>query len=310
MSEVLSLTSSGVSPMHYGSLERTPSSWSKVAEKRVTDAVFLLDISTPSQMQRSSYQQSEQEYKPPTMEGMAWTSGEIPGAPKEALETAFQDREEHDGRGYPPNRDPHFATETLLQRRRRAAMELYDQMMAEGYYDNIRALPARQKEPRFKKERLRPLYKRASSSSSNTVLGDGVIGALTPATPGDNSETPFGENPPFFMRRDSSSGLLVPMPVKGKHVININGDTYNGPIKNSNIGGHRGQNSVKNGPTHDVEAQRLLGVPPGQNTHNKSNVDALLIIIFALLALICISFFVDLDVLLALLKMVNGKGST
>lgn len=119
-------------------------------------------------MQRSSSQQSEQEYNPPTTEGMVWTSGEIPGAPKEALETAFQDREDYDGRGYPPNRDPHFATETLLQRRRRATMELHDQMMAEGYYDYTRVLPARQKEPRFKKERLRPLYKRAPSSSSIT----------------------------------------------------------------------------------------------------------------------------------------------
>ena len=62
-----------------------------------------------------------------------------------------------------------------------------------------------------------------------------------------------------------------------------------------------------------AEAQRLLGQPHSSySVHSNSNAareNALLVFVFVLLAFTGISFYVDLDVLLALLKMLNGKGA-
>ncbi|KAF4597871.1 hypothetical protein EYR38_006263 [Pleurotus pulmonarius] len=303
MTEVLGLTSSSASPIEYGSLERTSSSWSKVAEKR-----NVVEAPVPTTRQPSFQKKcGEQGCEPRAAGGMS---------PEETPTAAFHLADEHEPTwsGYPPKHpDPEH-----LRQRRRASIQFQDQMREDPFESLLRSLSSKHKERKLKREARRPTPKRTLSgvSFAPDILADVTTEPLSPA---DDTETLFGKYLPLLMQMDSFSGPPLIMPPERKQtIIHINGaggggDTYHGRIANSNVGGHNGQNSVRNGPHHDVEAQRFLRHPHSSyslhSNPNSARENALLVFLFVLLAFTGISFFVDLDVLLALLKMLNGKGS-
>ncbi|KAF9497970.1 hypothetical protein BDN71DRAFT_1444037 [Pleurotus eryngii] len=300
MTEVLGLTSSSASTIKYGSLERTSSSWSKVAEKRGAAEAPITVTGQPSFQKESEEREDEPQVK-----------GEM--SPKEPPHLSGEHG--RTSRGYPPKLlDPE-----LLRQRRRAYIQFQDQMKEDSFEFLLRSLSSKHKERKLRKEGRRPTLQRSLSSSFFTpdILAGITTEPSRSTTSVDDAETLFSPFSPFFTAVDllTSAPMIMP-PERKQTVIHFNGagggDIYHG-VENSNVGGRQGQNSVRNGRLHDVEAQRLLGVPPSHNMHNNPNVareNVLPIILFALLAFTGISFFVDIDVLLALLKLLNGKGST
>ncbi|KAF4567238.1 hypothetical protein EYR40_006236 [Pleurotus pulmonarius] len=323
MTEVLGLASSSASPTEYGSLERTSSSWSKGAQLfplrlgseltacLVAEERNVIEALVPTTGQPSFRKEcGEQGCEVRAAGGMS---------PEETPTAAFHLADEHEPTwsGYPPKHpDPE-----LLRQRRRASIQFQDQMREDPFESLLRSLSSKHKERKLKREARRPTPKRTLSSVSFApdILADVTTEPLSPLSPADDTETFFGKYLPLLMQMDSFSGPPLIMPPERKQtIIHINGaggggDTYHGRISNSNVGGHDGQNSVRNGLHHDVEAQRLLGQPHSSySLHSNPNAareNALLVFLFVLLAFTGISFFVDLDVLLALLKMLNGKGS-
>ncbi|KAL4267425.1 hypothetical protein AB1N83_002096 [Pleurotus pulmonarius] len=260
MTEVLGLASSSASPTEYGSLERTSSSWSKVAEERNVIEALVPTTGQPSFRKECGEQGCEVR----AAGGMS---------PEETPTAAFHLADEH---------EPTWAS-----------IQFQDQMREDPFESLLRSLSSKHKERKLKREARRPTPKRTLSgvSFAPDILADVTTEPLSPA---DDTETLFGKYLPLLMQMDSFSGPPLIMPPERKQtIIHINGaggggDTYHGRIANSNVGGHNGQNSVRNGPHHDVEAQRFLRHPHSSyslhSNPNSARENALLVFLFVLLA--------------------------
>ncbi|KAJ8518311.1 hypothetical protein ONZ45_g4593 [Pleurotus djamor] len=201
----------------------------------------------------------------------------------------------------------------LVTMKRQRRMALHDQLNGGDIYSQ---------HYRRTEHKLRPAFKRRKTSDSlifkfdaegtseappeeiSTPHGDEItLSTLT--TPAMELSSYFGRGPFVAFGTSADPPMLMN---HQNFYLNANasgGDGYNGSITGSNVGGRENQNDVRN--DHRNADQESLQTRPMHFEHTRLRDNVLLMFGAVMMSITGLVFFVDLDVLLALLKAVNAK---